>query len=655
MLKEFFIFAILFLAGIPAFAGDLSNCIIFDVPKEEIESQFGKPIVSQLTRQDSMAIVSYRFIGDTLRVLVVLVEWDNRSGTYSPTTFDSLFFSRDVFPGGSVADYYYEVSYGQVIVVGQVIDWHNAGWYSTLFDYYSLFAALNPFVDYSQFDGNHDGDVDGVFFIRAGNGYEDSHNPNDIWSFAQVYPPGTGPGPYDGVRISGWNASPETRLLHDPLNPRFFTGVNARNRVRVFCHFLAHCLGLPDLFDHDNRIDTSTFYTPGDYNAHPVQDWCVMGYEGYGIFSLGSEVPSHLCGWSKKEAGWIEPVVLSPGADYHLTIRNIETTKDSSLYLLPINPAEGEYFLLEYRNPGSTAKFDKLNSDYSAFFWPALTYGGDPLDRGLIITHVHDSLDTPYFRMNYGTPDYPHYRVKIEDAGYNPNRDAHSNPGGWVTDSAQWWYPYETQIAAAFSNNVPGQEVFSPATYPNSDGYFGPSGIIVRVDPIINDKLYAYVNIPTPTFLLLSPLDSAFAPYVVTFDWADPYPWPWGEVRYDLYISTSPNFLPDSTIIHDSLLTSEYTDTLEIGKYYWKVRAYNKHTETWSNQTWNLLSALLGDTDGDGKISLSDVILLANYVLKGGLPPYPLEAGDVNCDGKYDLVDVIKLARYVLFGAPFPC
>jgi uncharacterized delta-60 repeat protein len=62
-----------------------------------------------------------------------------------------------------------------------------------------------------------------------------------------------------------------------------------------------------------------------------------------------------------------------------------------------------------------------------------------------------------------------------------------------------------------------------------------------------------------------------------------------------------------------------------------------------------------GDCDKDASISLVDVILLANYVLKGGPSPNPLQSGDVNCDGKYDLVDVIKLARYVLFGEPFPC
>ena len=62
-----------------------------------------------------------------------------------------------------------------------------------------------------------------------------------------------------------------------------------------------------------------------------------------------------------------------------------------------------------------------------------------------------------------------------------------------------------------------------------------------------------------------------------------------------------------------------------------------------------------GDVNADASITLVDVIYLANYVLKGGPAPIPLQSGDVNCDGKYDLVDVIKLARYVLLGELFPC
>lgn len=501
-LVQIFVICVLAALMFPAFASaiDFSRGMILDVPQEVMERQFGKMPASQLTRQDSLDMAQYRFTADTLKILAILVEWDNRLHTYPKETFDSLLFSRDVFPGGSVADYFYEVSYGKAIVVGQVMNWYNAGWYTPYYDFEDLLPVLDPVIDYSQFDGDNDGDVDAVVFVRTGNGQENSHNTNDIWSYAYVYPPGSGPGPFDGMYVNRWNTSPETRPLHNPANPRLFLGVNALNRIRVFCHELSHCFGIPDLYDYDDKIDTTTYYTPNDGNDHPVNDWCVMGYAGYGLFSIGSEIPSHHCGWSKKEIGWITPVVLTEGIHNDIVIRNIETTEDSSLYLLPIIPAEGEYFLLEYRNPNSPAKFDKLDSDYSVFFWPALTFGCDPLDRGLIITHVHDSLGAYYWRINSGTPDYPHYTVKIEDAGYNPSRDAHSNPGGWVSDSAQWWYPYETQLAASFSSDVSGQETFGYYTNPSSRGYYGPSWITVRVDSIVGDKLYANIRIPG-TFL----------------------------------------------------------------------------------------------------------------------------------------------------------
>jgi len=635
---------------------DLSRGIILDVPQEILESQFGKIPLSQLTRQDSIEIASYRFVGDTIKVLVILVEWDNRPGTYSRETIDSMIFSRDMFPLGSVADYYHEVSYGQRNVAGEVMDWYNAGWYQGWYDFESLLPVLDPIIDYSQFDGNNDGDVDAVTFIRSGNGREDSGNPWDIWSYAYIYAPGTGPGPFDGVYVSKWNTSPETKPLRDSLNPRNFSGVDDLNRIGVITHELAHCQGLPDLYDYDDKLDTMTFFTPDDYNDHPLVDWCIMGYGGYGLLSIGYEPPCHFCGWSKRELGWIEPIELTQGTYNDVVIYNIETTNDSSLYMLPIISAEGEYFLLEYRNPNSTAKFDKGDSDFSVFFWPALTYGSDPLDRGLLITHVHDSLGAYYWRINSGTPDYAHYTVAVEDAGYNPDRDAWSNPEGFVTDSAQWWYPYETRKAAPFSHDVAWQEVFGPTTYPNSDGYFGPSGIVVRVDSIVDDKLYAYIDIPIPMFSLLSPLDSALVPNIVTFDWADPYPWPWEEVKYDLYVSTSLTFHPDSTVMYDSLVSSQHTDTLEIDRYYWwKVRAYNNSAETWSNEIWSFYTLLIGDANGDGVVNIADAVYIINYLFQSGPAPDPLSVGDLNCDGEVNIADVVCLINYLFTGGPLPC
>jgi len=474
-----------------AWSTDLSKGILLDVPREIMPQQFGRLPVSTLTRQDSLAIQSYMFAADTLKLLAILVDWTDRPHTFAKERVDSLIFSRGVLPGGSVTDYVEEVSYGRVTVWGQVYDWHTvSSSYTNQFNFEALLPVLNPVIDYSQFDGNHDGSVDAVVFVRSGTGQEDSHDPNDIWSYAYIRPIGTGPGPYDGMRFPRWNTSPEALPLHDSLSPQEFSGEITLNNIRVFAHELMHNVGLPDLYDYDDKLTVSTFYTPNDYNDHPLYDWCIMGYGGYGILSIRSKNPSHLCGWSKKRAGWVTPAVLD-GGEYHLVINDIETSTQNSLYLLPITSAIGEYFLLEYRNPRSTAKFDKTDSDFSVYFYNSLTYGCDTLDRGLLITHVDEYASNGW--SNDGTPGYQHYMVAVEDAGYNPARTVTSNPEGGPSDSAQWWYPYETRKGACFSNAVAGQEVFGPNTYPNSNGYNGPTGITVRVDSMVGDRLYAYV------------------------------------------------------------------------------------------------------------------------------------------------------------------
>jgi len=483
--------------AVPAGTTDLSKAVVLDMPPDMIFEKLGAIPGTALTPEEDAAMAAYRFGGDTLKVLAILLEWSDRPGQYPAAHFDSLLFSRDAYPGGSVADYYHEVSFGQLTVTGQVIDWHNAGYYTPYFgsyDFEAILYGLDPIIDYSQFDGDQNGDVDAVVFIRSGNGEEDSQDPNDIWSYAIVYSPGYGPGPLDGLHVPRWNTSPETVPLRDPDNPTQFSGETGPSRIRVFAHEMAHNIGIPDLYDYDAKLTVPTFYTPSDSNDHPVYDWCVMGYGGYGILSIGSETPSHLCGWSKRQAGWIEPITLTSGIHDDLVIYDIETHQDSSLYLVPIDMAEGEYFLLEFRNPRSTGKFDKRDSDFSCYFFPDLTFGCDTLDRGLLITHVHDSLGAYFWRINYGLPRYPHYTVAVEDAGYNPAHDVYSNPGGGPSDSAQWWYPYESRKGAAFSDDVPGQQVFDGNSAPNSNGYSFPTGIAIRVDSIVDDKLYASVT-----------------------------------------------------------------------------------------------------------------------------------------------------------------
>jgi len=61
-----------------------------------------------------------------------------------------------------------------------------------------------------------------------------------------------------------------------------------------------------------------------------------------------------------------------------------------------------------------------------------------------------------------------------------------------------------------------------------------------------------------------------------------------------------------------------------------------------------------GDANGDGKLTVSDVVYLINYLFKGGPAPAPLASGDANCDGQLKVADVIYLINYLFKGGPVP-
>lgn len=67
------------------------------------------------------------------------------------------------------------------------------------------------------------------------------------------------------------------------------------------------------------------------------------------------------------------------------------------------------------------------------------------------------------------------------------------------------------------------------------------------------------------------------------------------------------------------------------------------------------LKALRGDANGDGKITVSDVVFLVNYLFKGGPAPLPFLSGDANCDTKVTISDVVYLVNYLFKGGPPPC
>ncbi len=74
--------------------------------------------------------------------------------------------------------------------------------------------------------------------------------------------------------------------------------------------------------------------------------------------------------------------------------------------------------------------------------------------------------------------------------------------------------------------------------------------------------------------------------------------------------------------------------------------------------TFNLeatFNQTIGDVDGDGSITIADVVFLINYIFLGGAAPYPISLGDVDCSGSINIADVVYLINYVFSHGPAPC
>jgi hypothetical protein len=134
-------------------------------------------------------------------------------------------------------------------------------------------------------------------------------------------------------------------------------------------------------------------------------------------------------------------------------------------------------------------------------------------------------------------------------------------------------------------------------------------------------------------------------------------------VFYTLQVSSDSNFTPGPELLeYNNIYTTSFiiSDPLpDYQAYYWRVKAVDEagNQGEWQDQPfWFWLQVYqYGDINGDGEVTISDVVYLANYVLKSGFEPVVPYTADVNCNGETDIVDIVYLVNYLFKNGPSPC
>jgi len=292
------------------------------------------------------------------KLLVILVYFPDNPFLYEKRNFSDLLFKEN---NNSLRDYYYEVSYGNLLITGEVYGWfclnNNYSHYvDSNFGIYGnyphnsqglvvdLIKICDPEINFRDYDEDNDGYVDNLIIVHSGPGAEETQNKNDIWSHKWELADNSAgsPGPYltdDGVYVNFYTIQPE----------RFQDGKLIT--IGVFAHEFGHLLGLPDLYDTD-------------YSSYGLGIFCLMASGGWARKNenepYGSS-PTHLSLWCKYLLGWITPDSFQKG--YLEEVKELEIPPSTILpYGIRIleNPnstadwsfnqkGKGEYFLLEHR------------------------------------------------------------------------------------------------------------------------------------------------------------------------------------------------------------------------------------------------------------------------------------------------------------------
>lgn len=238
-------------------------------------------------------------------------------------------------------------------------------------------------VDFTQYDNDHDGEVDFVYVIYAGKGEADGGKTETIWPHnwnieSAIY---YGNCTYtadqckvDGLSINSYACSGE-------LDGQ--TG--NRNGIGTLCHEFGHVLGLPDFYDTNYGSNSTNERTPGK--------WDIMdsgSYNGDGC------CPPNYSAFEKYFFGWATPI--NPGSD------------GQGLTLYPAGSADYQAYQINAAGTLQSATTEGLNyyiENRQQVGWDQYLPG-----HGMIVWYVDYSQTAWDNNTPNNTASYPRYTVE---------------------------------------------------------------------------------------------------------------------------------------------------------------------------------------------------------------------------------------------------
>ena len=382
------------------------------------------------------------------KFLVILFGFKDQTFTHTQEEFDILFNQVNYSSRanvGSVHDYYYDASGGQfslsVDIVGPFKGSQNTSYYgdngSTGYQRFAREAvdSAAKYVDFSNYDNDGDGQMDGLHIIFAGHGEEAGAGASAIWSHKSSISRAPR---YNNTTINTYSCSPE-------CSGNSGTTLTA---IGVICHELGHVFGAPDFYDTD-------YESNGQYPG--LGQWDIM--------SSGS--------WNRSGKS---PAQHNPYTKIYIYKWATCDTLDASPRTVRLMPSETSLNDFHRINTSTSGDFF-LIENRQLIKWDASLPGS-----GMLVYHIHPSVRGASVRNNthpqqiYILANTPLYHFPNDTAASYGSVNSSSTPYPYgsrdsITDfSYPWLRPWSGERNNISIRNISENAVDKTVCFTIGDG-----------------------------------------------------------------------------------------------------------------------------------------------------------------------------------------